>query len=193
MLAELSFRSDNQVPTMNPSDDVITSIDRLHAEDPAQRELAYAQRMTHWLEQLDPAAGPLLRIAVRAQHLQRWQRPRADYPAGRTGYLTWRRDAAAHHADLVAVVMRRHGFADADIERVVGLVKKRGIGRDTGAQTLEDCACLTFLEADLATFAQKHPPPKVAEILDKTWRKMSPAAQRLAQALLPAPHHRDRR
>jgi GNAT superfamily N-acetyltransferase len=177
------------VPPVTALDDAIAEIDRLHTQDPAQRELGYAQRMTHWLERLDANPDPLLRIAVRAQHLQRWLRPRADYPVGRTGYLKWRRDAAAHHAELVAAAMRTHGFADAEIERVIGLVKKRGIGRDPDAQTLEDCACLTFLETELAAFVQKHPQPKGAEILDKTWRKMSSTAQRLAQELLPARDH----
>jgi Domain of unknown function (DUF4202) len=165
-------------------DDAIAEIDRLHAEDPARRELGYAQRMTHWLGHLDPTADPLLRIAVRAQHLQRWQRPRADYPTGRSGYLKWRRDAAHHHAHLFAEVLRRHGFAEADVERVVALVNKRGIGRDCDAQTLEDCACLVFLETELAAFAAKHPQEQVEDIRRKTWRKMSPAAQQLARAFV---------
>jgi hypothetical protein len=176
-------------PAKAALDGLIIEIDQLHAQDPAGRELGYAQRMTYWLGRLDANPDPLLRIAVRAQHLQRWLRPRADYRAGRTGYLKWRRDAAAHHAELVAAAMRTHGFADTDIERVIGLVMKRGIGRDPDAQTLEDCACLTFLETELAAFAQKHPQPKVAEILDKTWRKMSSTAQRLAQELLTARDH----
>ena len=63
---------------------------------------------------------------------------------------------------------------------------KRGLGRDAMAQTLEDCACLVFFETELATFAAKQSPEKVADVLAKTWRKMSPAARTLARPLLPA-------
>ncbi len=172
---------------MEKVDDAIATIDRLHAEDPSGNELRYAQRMTHWLQTLDSDPDPLLRIAVRAQHLQRWTRPRADYATGRTGYLVWRRNAAAHHADLVANVLRSCEFPDEDVEHVVALVRKRGTGREQHAQTLEDCACLVFLETQLAAFTEKHPPDRVADILSKTWRKMSPAAQQLGCTLLPHP------
>jgi hypothetical protein len=170
---------------MRALDEVMAEIDRLHDEDPAQRELAYAERLSRWLAKLDANPDALLRIAVRAQHLKRWERPRADYPAGRTGYLRWRRDAARHHATLVADVMCRYGFVDADIERVTALVRKEGVGHDRDAQTLEDCACLAFLESELAGFAAKHPAAKVQEILEKTGRKMSHRARELARELVP--------
>ena len=51
---------------------------------------------------------------------------------------------------------------------------------------LEDAACLVFLENEIAGFAEKHAgysEEKYVEILRKTWRKMSPAAQEAARAL----------
>lgn len=93
----------------------LTAIDALHAQDPRHttladgtplpQELAYAQRMSHWLEPLQSNPNELLRLAVRAQHLQRWLVPRSDYPEGRIGYLTWRRDQSARGC--------YHGEADA--------------------------------------------------------------------------------
>ena len=37
-----------------------------------------------------PAAAPVLRLAARCQHLERWLVPRASYPEGKAGYLQWR-------------------------------------------------------------------------------------------------------
>jgi hypothetical protein len=171
--------------------DAIAAIDRLHEEDPAGLELGYAQAMTRWLERLQPAPDPLLAIAVRAQHLKRWECPRDEYPSGRDGYLQWRRGAAAHHAQVVTGVLTEAGFGEADVERVADLVLKRGIGTDSDAdadaQTLEDCAALVFLETALAGFAAKHAEPKVERILRRTWAKMSPPAQRLAETFVTAP------
>ena len=58
----------------------LAAIDALHAQDPRPttladgtshpQELIYAQRMSRWLERLQETPSELLRIAVRAQHLQ---------------------------------------------------------------------------------------------------------------------------
>ena len=52
--------------------------------------------------------------------------------------------------------------------------------RDPEAQTLEDGLCLVFLETQFADLRARHPAAKIADIVQKTWRKMSPAARELA-------------
>jgi len=136
--------------------------------------------MSGWLRRLDPESPPALDIAVRAQHLKRWECPRGDYPMGRAGYLQWRRNAARHHARVVTDVLEAAGCDRELIERVALLVEKRS--RDRDGQTLEDCACLVFLESRLAGFSAQRPPDQVARIVRQTWHKMSPAARRLAEA-----------
>lgn len=170
-----------------PTADALAAIDAAHAEDPADKELNYARRMSTWLGRLCSQPDPLLAIAVRAQHLKRWECPRSAFPAGRNGYLQWRRRAAEHHADAVTGILRTAGFDTASIERVRALIEKRGIAQDADVQTLEDCACLSFLEAELVPFSSRHPPDKVAGILRKTWLKMSPAARELARAFVDPP------
>ena len=49
------------------------------------KELLYAHRMTQWLNRLYPAASEALQLAVRAQHICRWEIPRNDFPDGRVG------------------------------------------------------------------------------------------------------------
>ena len=75
---------------------VLEQIDRLHAQDPNKivieqkevpYELHYSNKMTSYLEKRDPSASPVLRLAVRAQHLCRWEVPRDSYPMTRVGYL----------------------------------------------------------------------------------------------------------
>ncbi len=169
-------------------DEAIAEIDRLHAEDPAGLELGYAQHMTRWLEQLEPNPDPLLAIAVRAQHLKRWECPRAEYPTGRKGYLQWRRAAVEHHAQLVSNVLSGAGFGASEIDRVATLVLKRGLGSDKDVQALEDCACLVFLETQLSDFVEQHAKPKVERVLRKTQAKMSPRAEALSHELLALRH-----
>ena len=59
-----------------------TLIDAVHAGDPEQvngiaSELLYADAMERWIAHLVPDAGPLLRLAARCQHLERWTVPGA--------------------------------------------------------------------------------------------------------------------
>lgn len=175
------------------SNRTLSAIDALHAQDPRStrqadgtalpQELAYAERMTHWLFELKSDPGELLQLAVRAQHLQRWKVPRGDYPEGRVGYLTWRRDQGLRAGGTAATLMREAGFDDESAQRVADMIAKKGLGRDPEVQTLEDCACLVFLENYFADFSRKVEHDHMVRIVQKTWRKMSSQAHALALEL----------
>ena len=171
---------------------VLARIDAANREDPNTeiaggvefpKELLYSQRMSAWLERLRPDASEPLRIAVRAQHLERWAVPRARFAEGRSGYLRWRTTLAGHHAQRAAELMHAVGYDAGAVAAVGALLRKEGLasaGADSDVQALEDAACLVFLESYLSAFAVKHPDAKVTAILTKTWRKMSPAARQEA-------------
>ncbi len=170
------------MPAATPGDRLavaIAAIDAANAADPNRepdgtpRELAYGQRMTAWLQQLEPAAPEPLQLAVRAQHIERWAIPRTDYPEGRTGYKRWRSDLARRHATRLSEIMTAAGYEPEAVTRAADLIQKKRLAHDPDAQTLEDVACLVFLQHYFAPFAAKHPRAKVIDILRKTWRKMS--------------------
>lgn len=162
---------------------IVEAIDRRHADDPRGGEAAYARAMSGHLEALARAPSDALRIAVRAQHFQRWLYPRSDFPPGREGYLRWRAEAARGQAEAVGTLLGSHGVDGATVERVGALMMKRNRLRDPEAQNLEDCACLVFLESELSRFAEGRESRRVVEILRRTWRKMSAAGRRRALTL----------
>ena len=59
------------------------------------------------------------------------------------------------------------------------MIRKEGLKVDPEAQTLEDAACLVFLEDQLARFASGHDEEKVLGVLRKTFDKMSPVAREM--------------
>ncbi|MDR5907660.1 DUF4202 domain-containing protein [Franzmannia qiaohouensis] len=175
-----------------PYDQALAAIDALHAEDPRRvevageslpQELFYARRMSAWLETLADAPSEPLQLAVRAQHLQRWQVPREDYPEGRVGYLTWRRDQGKRAGETTAALMEEAGYSADDAARAASLIRKQGLGRDPETQALEDCACLVFLENYFGDFSRQVEHDHLIRIVQKTWKKMSPEAHALALAL----------
>jgi hypothetical protein len=162
--------------------EVIAAIDAANARDPHRveidgssepAELAYGRRMSATLERLAPDASAHLQIAARGQHIERWRTPRDSYPDGRAGYLQWRNDLKAFHAARLADIMTAAGYMPDDAARVGALVRKEKLKRDPDAQMLEDVICVVFLEHYVADFMEKTEPDKLAEILAKTWRKMS--------------------
>ena len=177
---------------MSRLDRALARIDAVHAEDPEKedgepKELAYARRMGVWLEKLSPNASESLKLAVRCQHLRRWSMARSAYPEGKVGYLRWRKESAVAHAALAGEILGQAGYGADAVQRVQSLIKKERIKHDPEAQLLEDTACLVFLEFEFAAFAPKHDEAKLADILRKTWAKMSPQGQRQALGLqLPA-------
>lgn len=174
-------------------ENAVAGFDLFHREDPATetvdgkqapREWAYSRRMAAWVTRLDPDAGEILMLAAHCQHLRRFKLPRTDYPAGRKGYLAWRRAAALEHARLAAAVLRDAGYRREQIERVQNLVLKRAArSAPREAQTLEDAACLVFLERDLEGLAERLGAEKTTEVLARTWPKMSDTGREAAAAL----------
>ena len=146
-------------------------------------ELLYAQRMSHWLDRLDPNASEAVRLAARSQHIRRWEIPRSDYAMDRAGYYQWRIRLYGYHAEKAGEILREVGYDDATIMRVQQLLQKKNIKTDPEMQLLEDVICVVFLENYFADFSQAHEPDKVVDILQKTWRKMSPRGQQAALGL----------
>lgn len=161
----------------------VAAIDARNAEDPTGREAQHARDVLRWIEVLAPQASVALRLAGRAQHMGRWRIPRNSYPGGRAGYLRWRRDLAAFHAEQTARVLTGCGYPAELVERVGRLIRKENLAGDAEAQTLEDALCLTFIERELDDFRRRHDETKLQRILQRTWAKMSPAAHRQALAL----------
>ncbi len=182
-------------------DRAIALFDAANAQDPNlqtvegeqhPKELLYARRMSEMLGRYAPAASAAVRLAVRAQHIQRWKIPRSDYPPTPVGYKQWRTALYKFHAETAGKLMQQTGCGDELIERVKSIVSKQGIKADPETQMLEDVVDLVFLEHYLADFAAKHPEydeAKWIDILQKTWKKMSPAGREAALAKIKLPEH----
>ncbi|MFA5057958.1 MAG: DUF4202 domain-containing protein [Opitutaceae bacterium] len=167
-------------------------INAAHAADPTRAadgrpaELVYADRMEAWVVRLDPDVAPLLRLAARCQHLERWSVPRASFPLDRAGYHAWRKTLYRKQADRARALLLQAGVTAAGAGDAAIWVSKTDLKTNAGTQALEDAACLVFLENEISAFAAQHteyPREKFTGILQKTWRKMSPRAQRCALGL----------
>ena len=101
----------------------------------------------------------------------------------RAGYLKWRTTLYRFHADQVEPLMQAEGYTEAEIQRMRGLIEKRGIKTNPEAQTLEDVICLVFLEFYFDQFREQHERSKVVDIVRKTWGKMSERGQASALEL----------
>jgi len=171
----------------------IALFDAANAEDPrldagpdgkpVPRELLYACRMSEMLERFAANASEAVKLAVRAQHIQRWKTPRSNYPMDRNGYLQWRTGLYKFHADTAGQLMKQAGYDDEMIERVKTAVGKKGLKVNPETQMLEDVIDLVFIEHYMLEFAGQKPDyseEKWLEIIRKTWKKMSEAGHAFA-------------
>ncbi|AOS44099.1 hypothetical protein Verru16b_01160 [Lacunisphaera limnophila] len=171
-------------------------IDTAHAGDPKRTadgrpaELVYADRVEAWAARAAAEPTPLLLLAARCQHLERWTVPRTTFPEGKAGYLTWRRSLYTKQADRARTLLLQAGVPAPEADEVATWVSKTGLKTNPGTQALEDAACLVFLENEIEAFAAQHgdyPREKFVEIIRKTWKKMSPRAQALAGTITLSP------
>jgi hypothetical protein len=177
-------------------DAALERFDAANAEDPNvelengisyPKEVLYARRMTECLNRVAPEASEALQLAVRCQHIRRWVIPRREFPMDTLGYNKWRNTLKKLHGDIAGQILAEVGYGPELIERVQFLVQKRQLKIDPEVQLLEDVVCLVFLQYYFLDFAGQHPEDKIIDIVQKTWRKMTPWGQQLALQLpLPA-------
>jgi ketosteroid isomerase-like protein len=150
------------------------------------KEIIHANLVTEWVLRLKPEADEALLLAARGHHFRRWTVPRTSYPAGRTGYLRWRKDLHAQHARDLGLLLTDAGYDEPTIERVQAIVRKDGLVRadeHDDVQVLEDALCLVFLETQLVDIAARLDPATLPGVITKTARKMSPAGLALIAEL----------
>ncbi|MEQ1700370.1 MAG: DUF4202 domain-containing protein [Ilumatobacteraceae bacterium] len=164
----------------------VTAIDAANSADPGvvdvrgagPRPLAqvHGELAAEWVGVLSSGLasvdGELVLLAARAHHLRRWELPRSQYPAGRAGYLQWKRDQRKRHADDVGALLAEVGYGADDIAAVQAMVLRQG----DGGQLVEDAACLVFIETQLAAVATQLDHDHLLDVIRKTAKKMSPAA-----------------
>jgi hypothetical protein len=180
-------------------DAAIAAFDAANAKDPNReeergaaqpKELLYARRMSAMLERFAPDASEAVRLAARCQHIRRWEIPRDAYPRTPEGYRAWRRRLMDFHADSAGRILREAGYEEATVAHVQALVRKERLKRDPDSQLLEDVVDLVFLEHYLERFVAEHPEydeAKLADILRKTWAKMSPRGREAALSIVKLP------
>jgi len=170
----------------------IELMDRANSEDPNKvtvdgkewpKELLYSHRMSEMLQRFAPDTDDAMKLAIHAQHIQRWKTPRDTYPEGRQGYYQWRTGLYKFHAETAGALMAEAGYDEESIERAKKAVGKRALKINPDSQLLEDIADLVFIEHYMLEFVEKHPEyseEKWLDIIRKTWAKMSGQAQEFA-------------
>ncbi|KAL8874416.1 MAG: hypothetical protein Q9174_000261 [Haloplaca sp. 1 TL-2023] len=164
-------------------------IDEAHQQDPKKvethegpvpYELVYSNKMSAYLQKCDPNASETLRLAIRAQHLRRWEVPRDSYEKNKIGYHLWRTFLKKRQAELASQICLDSGYSEEVANRVAALVRKEDLKKDAETQTLEDVACLVFLDDQFEEFEKEHDEAKIISILRKTWGKMSDQGHNMA-------------
>src|SRR5690606_16557599 len=116
------------------------------------QEYFLALALYNWILKLAPDASEELLLASRCQHIGRWESARTNYPAGREGYLAWRRDLAFHHATKAEEILSRVGYGEEQIALVRRIILKKKLKVDREVQTMENALCLVFLEFQYEDF-----------------------------------------
>lgn len=170
----------------------IALIDKANSEDPNQvtvdgeswsKELLYSHRMSDMLMRYKTDADDVMKISVRAQHIQRWKSDRKEYPMNRKGYHQWRTSLYIFHADTVGLLLEETGYDDEFIDKVKRAVAKKSIKTNEDTMLVEDIASLVFIEYYMLPFVERHPDyteEKWIDIIQKTWRKMTEQAHQFA-------------
>ncbi|MGI4751564.1 MAG: DUF4202 domain-containing protein [Janthinobacterium lividum] len=138
------------------------------------KEVLYAERMTKKLNDYAPNSPEYMQLAVRCQHIGRWEIARNSYPMDRPGYLMWRSQLKLHHTKIAGPILAAIGYDAETIDKVKALLLKKQLHQNPDTQLIEDVICLVFVEFYLDDFTKQHSEEKMIDILRKTLKKISP-------------------
>src|SRR6185503_2286985 len=137
------YRGRRSVAGSDRFDRAIAAIDAGNADDPniitvrdrtGPKEVLHAALATEWVERLRPDASEPLLLATRGHHFRRWTVPRASAPAGRAGYLRWRKSLQEQHATELGALLTTAGYDDGTVGRVQSIVRKENLANDPEVQ-----------------------------------------------------------
>ncbi len=166
-----------------PLQEAFAKFDAYNATDPNQeevegktypKEVLYSKRMTKKLNDYASNAPEYMQLAVRCQHIGRWEIARDAYPMDRAGYLMWRSQLKLHHTKIAEPILAAIGYDEETINKVKALLLKKNLNQNPDTQLIEDVICLVFVEFYLDDFIKKHSEEKMVDILKKTLKKISP-------------------
>jgi hypothetical protein len=141
--------------------------------------------MTEMQERYAADASEAVKLAVRAQHIQRWKIPRTDFAMDRKGYLQWRTGLYKFHSEMASSLLVQAGYDHEIAARVKGIISKKGLKINPETQLMEDIVDLVFIEYYMINFVGQHPEYDEAKwiaIIKKTWQKMSVRAHEFVLA-----------
>ncbi|PYL01834.1 MAG: DUF4202 domain-containing protein [Verrucomicrobia bacterium] len=159
---EAAIRRFDRENSRDPNLEIVEGIAR-------PRELIYAERLTDWVLILCPDASEDLRLSARCQHLCWCMIPRGDLKK--------------FHADKAGEILRELGYPEETVARVQALNLKKDFPQHPDSRVLEDGLCLVFLEFQFAELAARTAGDKIVNALQKSWKKMTPAAREQAMKL----------
>src|SRR6056297_920586 len=108
----------NPVADTDAFSKALAAFNAAHDQDPQRRhhagsdksvERVWCDNVAKWVARLAPRPSLALKIAAHAQHLERWRDPRSAWPAGRAGYLRWRKAQQRRHAERAEEILLAAG------------------------------------------------------------------------------------
>jgi hypothetical protein len=136
-------------------------------------ELIYSERMLKVLTEFSADADYKMKLAAQCQHFERWGVARSLFPMDKKGYYQWRKAVLDYQLTRMSEELTSCDIAQNDIHDISDILINRGKNEHLDGQTLEDVACIVFVEWYLPAFAAKHEPEKVIDIVKKTIKKIS--------------------
>lgn len=162
-------------------------IEEIVKKSPLEFDVAHAQHVLVWVLKLRPGASEALQIAALAHDMER----------GATGITEtynlkdlsnlkeFKQAHAKRSADIIARLMRKHGYSEHEIARVYFLVEhhEEGGSQDEELNTLTDADSIAYFAGHIGSYYEKNGKTKTADKVRFMYTRMSKAAQQVVRGL----------
>ncbi len=172
--------------------EAIKRIDTINGSDPVKippdergspREEYFVRLRLNRLEKIAPMADEIIKLAVRAYNLARWEIVRESYGLDLEGYRQWRAARAESAADKTARILGDLGFSPSDIKRARNLIKGVDAGSGGESQMLRDIDGAVFFENEFGPLINTSSDLELQNIVLARWTVLSWKGRRFVRDL----------
>lgn len=154
------------------------------AASPVPEDPGHAENTLYWLLQLEPTAGPALRLAAIAHDIERAREDRLrrhEWP----DYDAFKAEHAAIGAQIAAGILQAAGVEPDLRDEVARLVSRHEVGGDSSSDLLRDADSLSYFDHNLPFYYEREGWEETLRRARWGYQRLSPRARRYYSKIRP--------
>lgn len=154
-------------------------------ESPIEEDPVHSELVLKWVLKLKPDADEALKIAALAHDIDRaiTKITESDLKDYKANYHQYKKEHAERSAQFIAEILRKNGYLEDFINKVVFLVERHEIGGDEESDILRDADSIAYFEYNAPRYLKRNGREQTKGKIGFMYSRMSEIAKELVNKM----------